>query len=304
VKVAVIEVAGKELTVTNLDKVWWPQSGITKGDVIRYYVEIAPWLLPHLQNRPLVLTRYPDGYEGKSFYQKNTPAHAPEWLRTFPLQSDSGRIINYCLADDLADLIWIVNSGAFEIHPFLSRVATIEQPDYVVFDLDPMEKATWQHVCETALAIAKALELWGLHAFPKTSGSTGMQIFVPIKLGYTYEQVWKFALAICQAVQSVLPHMTTLERKIAKREGKLYLDYLQNGLGKTLATVYGVRPKPGATVSAPLTWEEVAEAELHPADFTINNILQRVRNMGDLFAPVQNIAQSLDHILEQGESRK
>ena len=294
-----MNVGGREVKVSNLDKLWWPAEGITKGDVIRYYIEIAPWLLPHLRARPLVLTRYPDGPGGESFYQKNTPDYAPPWLRTLPLSAGSGRTIHYCLVDDVASLIWIVNSGAFEIHPFLSREGSLDNPDYVVFDLDPMEKATWGDICQIALVLRKALEVWGLMAYPKTSGSTGLQVYVPIKPIYTYDQARAFAFAVCQGVHAVLPEITTLERKIANRDGKLYLDYLQNGRGKTLATVYGVRPKPGATVSAPLTWDEVESGRCHPSDWTIHTLVERVRSQGDLFLAVLSQPQSLDQALSR-----
>ncbi len=294
----VLTIEGKEVKVTNLDKVWWQEEGITKGDVIRYYIEIAPWLLPHLKDRPLVLTRYPDGPYGNSFYQKNTPKYAPKWLRTVPLQSEK-RVINYLLADDVASLVWIVNSGGFEIHPFLSRIQQIDYPDYVVFDLDPMEKGTWEHVCETALVVKRALDIWGLQGYPKMTGATGLQIFVPVKPVYTYEQVRDFALGLCQGVESVLPQITTLERKIANREGKLYLDYLQNVKGKTLATIYGVRPKPKAPASTPLTWDEVEGMRVQSGDFTIFTLPERVEKLGDLFKPVLERPQSLDHILSK-----
>lgn len=290
-------IAGKEVSVSNLDKIWWPDEGITKGDVINYYIEMAPWLLPHLQERPLVLTRYPNGWLGKSFYQKNTPAYAPAWLRTFPIASDKGRVINYCLVDDIASLVWVVNSGAFEIHPFLSRAENLANPTFMVFDLDPMEKVTWENICETALVVAKGLELWGLQGFPKLSGSTGIQIFVPVRPIYTYEQIRQVAQALSQAVHTALPKITTMERSIAKREGKLYLDYLQNALGKTLATVYGVRPQAGATVSTPITWDEVEAMQVRPQDFTIFSIKERMSVKGDLFQPVLHLTQSLDHLL-------
>ncbi len=290
-------VGGKAISVSNLDKVWWPDEGIIKGDVINYYIEIAPWLLPHLQERPLVLTRYPNGWLGKSFYQKNTPAHAPAWLRTFPITSDKGRTINYCLVDDMASLVWVVNSGAFEIHPFLSRTEDLAHPTCMVFDLDPMEKVTWEHICETALAVAKGLELWELQGFPKLSGSTGIQIFVPVRPVYTYAEIRQIAQSLCQAVHTALPGITTMERSIAKREGKLYLDYLQNAMGKTLATVYGIRPRAGATVSTPVTWDEVAAMQIRPHDFTIFNLRERLATQGDLFQPVLQLKQSLDHLL-------
>lgn len=292
-----LKIGDREVKVSNLDKIWWPEEGIRKRDVINYYIEIAPWLLPHLQDRPLVLTRYPEGWRGKSFYQKNTPQYAPQWLKTFPMTSDKGRVINYCLVDDVASLIWVVNSGAFEIHPFLSRIESIDHPSFMVLDLDPMEKATWEDICQTALAVGKGLELWGLQGFPKLSGSTGIQIYVPVRPEYTYEQIRLVAQALCQAVNVALPHITTMERAIAKREGKLYLDYLQNALGKTLATVYGVRPRAGAPVSVPVTWEEIEAMQLRPQDFTIVTVKERIKDRGDLFSPVLQLEQSLDHLL-------
>lgn len=292
-----LTIGARDVKVSNLDKLWWPESGITKGDVLSYYIAIAPWLLPHLKDRPLVLTRYPDGPSGNSFYQKNTPSHAPEWLRTFPLQSEGGRTINYCLADDLAALIWIVNSGGFEIHPFLSRIQHLDNPDFVVFDLDPMERGTWEHVCQTALLVRDALTHWGLVGYPKASGATGLQVFVPIDPVYSYGAVRDFALMLSQAVQAALPAITTLERKIAKREGKLYLDYLQNVRGKTLASVYGVRPQPGATVSTPLNWAEVEQMQVRASDFTIRTVPSRLQQLGDLYAPLLTNRQSLDKVL-------
>lgn len=293
-----LQIAGKEVKVSNLDKVWWPDLNLTKGDVINYYIAVAPWLLPHLQDRPLVLTRYPDGWQGKSFYQKNVPSHAPEWLTTWPLTADKGRTINYCLVDDVAALTWVVNSGAFEIHPFLSRTNNLECPTYMVFDLDPMENTTWSDVCQIAMVVANGLDSWGLQGFPKTSGATGMQIFVPVRPVYAYGQIREVAQMLCQAVNATLPQLTTLERSIAKREGKLYLDYLQNSLGKTLATVYGLRPQTGAPVSAPLTWEEVAAGKAQPHHFHIHTILDRIKTRGDLFLPLLQLQQSLDHLLE------
>ena len=294
----VLTIGSHEVKVSNLDKLWWPEEGISKGDVLNYYVAIAPWLLPHLEGRPLVLTRYPSGPGGESFYQKNTPDYAPEWLHTFPLLSENGRTIHYCLADDVASLVWIVNSGGFEIHPFLSRVEHLDNPDFVVFDLDPMEKGIWEHVCQTALLVKQALEHWDLQGYPKASGATGMQVFVPISPHYTYEQVRDFALMLSQGVQAALPEIITLERKIANREGKLYLDYLQNVRGKTLAAVYGVRPQPGATVSTPLCWAEVMSMQVRASDFTIFTVPERLRQLGDLYAPVLTNHQSLDHVLK------
>lgn len=292
----VLKVGGKEVALSNIDKQWWPQEGISKGDVINYYIEIAPWLLPHLHHRPLVLTRYPNGWQGKSFYQKNTPTSAPPWLSTYSLATKN-RVVNYCLVDDLASLLWVVNSGGFEIHPFLSRVQHIENPDFLVIDIDPAKDSSWHHVCETALLVKTALAAWGLTGYPKLSGATGIQIFVPILPNYSYRQTRQITFLLLQQVKSKLSHFTTLERSISKREGKIYLDYLQNSLGKTLAVVYGLRPQAGATVSAPIGWDEVKTMDHQPHMYTLGNMKERIINKGELFEDVLVNKQGLDHLL-------
>ncbi len=295
---SLLSIGSRQVKVTNLDKLWWPEESISKGDVINYYIAVAPWLLSHLQDRPLVLTRYPDGPSGNHFYQKNVPNHAPDWLPVHPLASEK-RTINYLLVDDLAALIWAVNSGGFEIHPWLSRIPQLDTPDFVVFDLDPMERVSWQDICQTALLIGQALQHWNLSGWPKLSGASGMQIFVPIAARYSYQEARDFALAVASAVQAALPRITTLERRIAKREGKLYLDCLQNAKGKTLASVYGVRPQPKATVSMPVTWEEIADGQVRAGDFTIHTVPKLLRDRGDLFATVLTAAQALPSLQEE-----
>lgn len=290
-------VDGHELRLTNLDKLLWPEEGISKGELIKYFSEIAPVLLPHLKDRPLVLTRYPNGWQGKSFYQKNAPENMPSWISTAPLQSEK-RIINYILANTTADLIWLANQAAFEIHPFLSRVQSVDNPDYAVFDLDPMENTTWEDVRTTALAVKAALDHYGFRAYPKTTGGDGLQVFLPLTNGFTYEDVRVFTLAISQAVHAVLPSITTLERKPSKRGGRLYLDYLQNVKGKTLVSVYAVRPRRGATVSTPVTWQEIENDSIRKDDFTIRTLRQRLDKYGDLFAASLFDKQNIRGVLE------
>jgi len=292
-----VMIDGKQLKLTNLEKYMWPEEQITKGELVKYYTDIAPVILPHLKDRPLVLTRYPNGWEGKSFYQKNAPTHTPAWIKTVPLQSEK-RVINYVLAESTADLVWLANQAALEIHPFLSRAQSIDQPDYAVFDLDPMEKTTWEDVRVTALTLRAALAHYGLRAYPKTTGGDGLQIFLPLTSGFSYEDVRVFTLNISQAVHNVLPNITTLVRKPSEREGKMYLDYLQNVKGKTLVSVYAVRPRRLATVSTPVTWDELESDAIRKDTFTIRTLRQRLDQYGDLFAPTlfdkQNIRPVLD----------
>lgn len=296
-KEQLITIEGRQLKLTNLEKQWWPAEDITKGEIIGYFTDIAPVLLPHLRDRPLVLTRYPNGWQGKSFYQKNAPEHTPQWIRTAPLQSEK-RVINYIVASETADLVWIANQAGFEIHPFLSRVQSIDEPDYAVFDLDPMEDTTWDDVRTAALTVRAALEHYGFRGYPKTTGGDGLQIFLPLTPGFSYAEVRTFTLAISQAVHNVLPNITTLVRKPADRGGKMYLDYLQNVKGKTLVSVYAVRPRPGATVSTPVSWEEVQADSIRKDTLTIRTVRERLDKLGDLFSPTlfdkQNIRPVLD----------
>lgn len=292
-----VMVDGREIKLTNLDKLLWPEDGITKGELIEYFNDISPVLLPHLKDRPLVLTRYPNGWQGKSFYQKNAPEITPRWISTASLQSEH-RVIKYILANSTADLIWLANQAAFEIHPFLSRVQSIDSPDYAVFDLDPMEDTTWDDVRTTALAVKAALSLYGLRAYPKTTGGDGLQIFLPLTGGFTYEEVRVLTHAIFQAVHAVLPKTTTLIRKPSDRGGRLYLDYLQNVKGKTLVAVYAVRPRRGATVSTPVTWQEIEQDTIQKDEFTIRSMRRRLDRHGDVFAASLFDKQNIRPVLE------
>lgn len=294
-----VQVGEHSVALSNLDKVLWPKEHITKAELINYFNDIAPTILPHLKDRPLVLTRYPDGWQGKSFYQKNTPSSAPPWIRTASLPS-AGRVIRYVIADHPAVLVWLANQTAFELHPFLSRVDSIDCPDYAVFDLDPMERTTQADVRKTALALRAALSHLGLRGYPKTSGKDGLQIYVPLLSGVTYLESRSFATAVLQAVNNVLPEITTLIRHPAARQGKLYLDALQNAHGKTLVGVYAVRARPNATVSTPVTWEEIESNSLDKDAHTLRTIGHRVAKFGDLFLPVlqdrQNIREALTRL--------
>jgi len=281
--------------LTNLDKLLWPEDGLTKADFIDYYVKMAPYILPHLKDRPMVFTRYPDGIYGKAFYQKNKPEYAPPWIETYESPSED-RIISYLLINDTKSLLWAANQASIEMHPWLSRVGSVEFPDFVVFDFDPMEKTDFEDARKVALALKKLLELQGLVGFPKTSGATGLQVYVPIEPIYTYDQVKVFAKFFSEILERTFPDIATTERSVSKREGKLYLDYLQNIKGKTLIAPYSPRPKRGAPVSCPLDWEEL-EQGVTPDMFTMKNMPDRVKAKGDLFQGVLKLKQRIDRWL-------
>lgn len=282
----------EKLKLTNLSKILWPDDNITKADFIKYYTQIAPVILPHLKDRPMVFTRYPNGIYGKAFYQKNVPHYAPKWLDTFKIQSDE-RITEYVIINNVKSLIWAANQASLELHPWLSRTSSLENPDFVIFDLDPMENTDFEDARKVALALKDLLDMEGLISFPKTSGSTGIQIYVPIACKYTYQQVREFAKLFCQAIERTFPHITTTERSVSKREGKLYLDYLQNVKGKTIVAPYSPRPKKGAPVSCPLTWAEL-EQGVSIDMFTIETMPERIRQKGDIFEGTLTVKQNID----------
>jgi len=286
----------EKLKLTNLSKVLWPDDNITKADFIKYYAQIAHVILPHLKDRPMVFTRYPDGIYGKAFYQKNVPHYAPEWLKTVKIESDEGNITEYVVINDIKSLIWAANQASLELHPWLSRISSLDNPDYVVFDLDPMENTDFQDVRKVALALRDLLEMEGLVSFPKTSGSTGIQVYLPIACKYTYQQAREFAKLFCLAIEKTFPDITTTERSVSKREGKLYLDYLQNVKGKTIISPYSPRPKKGAPVSCPISWEELEQGVTIDI-FTIKNMPEHISQKGDIFEGVLSIKQNIDRWL-------
>ena len=290
----VVEIGGRRLTVSNLAKILWPEDGYTKGNLIDFYQRVAPYLLPHLQGRPLVVTRYPDGIYGESFYQKDLPAHAPPWVKVFPHQGEE-RLIHYVLCEDAATLAWLSNQACVELHPWLSRASNPGCPDLAVFDIDPATPATYRHVVEVALLIKEALARLGLNVYPKTSGATGLHLYLPIKPEYPYSVVRRFVEEVARLLYRVHPRRITLERQVNKRAGKVYIDYLQNVRGKTLAAPYSLRPLPGAPVSTPLVWAEVEKFE--PANFTIATVPGRLERTGDLIEPVLTNRQELSPAL-------
>jgi len=276
------KVNGHLLKFTNLDKLYWPGDGVTKRDLFNYYAAVSPLMLPYLKDRPMSLNRFPGGIHSNSFYQKNVRETAPDWARTMPHTNEKGEEKEYLLGDDQATLLWMASLGCIEMNPWFSRAQSPDFPDYCVIDLDP-DQNTFEQVIQTARTTREILEGIGVPSYPKTSGSTGMHIYIPLGARYTYEQSQLFANLIARQVNLQLPKFTTLERSIKSRGGKMYLDYLQNRPGATIAGVYSLRPKPGATVSMPLDWEEVRPG-LKMKDFTIFNAIDRLKEAGDLFA--------------------
>lgn len=276
------KVNGHNLKFTNLSKVYWPEEGYTKRDMFNYYYQVAEYILPHLKDRPLSLNRFPSGIHGKSFYQKDVKGKAPDWAKTYPYTTSDGENKEFLVGDNEATLLWMASLGCIEMNPWFSRISSPDNPDYCVIDLDPAEKTTFEQVIQAAREVKDVLDAIDVTSYVKTSGSTGIHIYIPLGAKYTYDQSQMFARLLVSIVHDRLPDFTSLERKIKDRDGKMYLDFLQNRPGATIACAYSLRPKPGATVSMPLHWEEVKKG-LKMADFTINNAIARIKSEGDLF---------------------
>ncbi|MEE8332196.1 MAG: non-homologous end-joining DNA ligase [Acidimicrobiia bacterium] len=284
--------ADRPLRLKNLDKPFF-SDGYTKGDLLQYYAGVAPVLLPHLADRAIVMARFPEGADGDFFYEKQAPIHTPAWLPTAPVHSvQRGKPIDFVTAPDVESLLWIVNLGCIEIHPWLNRVLTTDRPDFAIFDLDPAEGSSWQQVVDTARHIQTLLERLGLACYLKTSGATGLHIYVPLEPEYDYRRVRLFVETIGRMLVTADPDNVTMEWDIPRRAGKVFIDHGQNVGGKTIASVYSVRPRPGAPVSTPILWEELDEVV--PDDFTIVTIWDRLARYGDLFAPALQGGQRLE----------
>ncbi len=293
-----VEIDGNEVRLTNLDKLMWPE-GYTKADLIKYYVDMAPYILPYISNRLFIMSRFPNGIDGKMFYQKDAPEYTPDWVETYPVKHEGeDRFVNYIVCNNLATLAWLVNQACIELHIWMAQKERLDYPDIVVFDLDPFPPAGFQDTLEVAMLVKQALNQFGLKGYPKTSGATGLHIFVPVEPEYTYSEVRSGVKVLFEHILATFPEKTTLERLIANRAGKVYLDYGQNTRGHTMTFHYSVRPHPGAPVSTPLTWQEVEKGRVKPSDFTIANIGQRLRQVGDLFQPLLMEKQSLRGLLE------
>jgi bifunctional non-homologous end joining protein LigD len=276
---------GHELKFTNLSNIYWPKGKITKRDMLNYYYQVAPYMLPYMKDRPQSLNRHPNGINGESFYQKDVKGKVPDWIGTFPYRSEAdNRDKEFMVCTDEASLLYIASLGCIEMNPWSSTVQAPDHPDWCIIDLDP-DKNTFDQVVEAAQVTKQVLDAAGVSACCKTSGSTGIHIYIPLGRKYTYEHSKEFGRVIARLVQQQLPKFTSIERIKANRKGKLYVDFLQNRPQATLATAYSLRPKPGATVSMPLHWEEVKKG-LRMEDFNIHNAVDRLRSAGDIFKPV------------------
>ncbi len=280
-------VAGKRLTLTNLSKPFWPKLGLTKRDLLRYYTDVAPVLVPHLRGRAMVMKRYPNGAGGEFFFMKRTPSPRPPWLRTCAIEHASGNVIDFPVVDDLASLLWVVNLGCIDLNPWYARCDDVDRPDYLHFDLDPVPGADFRRVLETACLVKEALDGLKMPSYPKTTGSRGIHVYVPIRRGPTQKQVWTVAKDFARQMEAKKPQLVTAEYRKAKRPpGRVLVDYNQNAWGRTLASVYSVRPTETASVSTPVTWTEI-ERGLAIEDFRIDNVPERIRREGDLWKPVR-----------------
>ena len=276
-----------KVKISNREKIFWPTEKITKGDVIDYYINVADYILPYLKDRPESLRRNPNGILEDGFFQKDAAEAAPEWVERIKIFSESvNKEINYVLCNDTPSLVYLANLGCIELNPWHSTIKNLDKPDYMIIDIDPSDKNTFDEVIETALTFKKLFDKAGADSYCKTSGASGMHIYVPMAKKYSYEEVKNFAHLVCMLVQTQLPAFTSLERSLAKRNKKhIYLDYLQNRKGQTIAAPYCLRPKTGAPVSMPLNWSEVKKG-LSPKDFNIYNALKRLKKIGDVFAGV------------------
>jgi len=289
----------REVKLSNLDKVFWPEEGYTKGDLIEYYRSMAPWLLPYLKDRPVVLTRYPDGINGKSFYQKDAPGFVPDWIQTIPIWSeDTQRDIQYFVANDVETLVYLVNLGTIPLHIWMSRIDDLTRPDWCLIDLDPKD-APFEHVITLAKTMRKVCEQVGMPAFIKTTGKSGLHIMLPLGRQMTYQQCLQFAMLFARLVTDRHPDIATTQRTISKREGKVYVDAFQNRAGQLMVAAYSVRPSPGAPVSMPIEWDEV-NAKLRNSNFTIANARKRMEKLGhDPVIKVLELKPTLMGVLER-----
>jgi len=291
-------VEGKELSVSNLNKVLYPKVGFTKGQVIDYYIRIAPVLLPHLQDRPLTMKRYPNGVEGQFFYEKNCPSHRPKWVKTAKVWSEGNkRMMNYCLANDLPTLVWAANLADLELHTSLARKRNVARPTMMVFDLDPGAPADIVQCCQVGLWLHELLIKMKLKSFAKTSGSKGLQVYVPLNTPVTFDQTKDLSRALAQLLEREHADLVTSNMSRALRKGRVFVDWSQNDEHKTTICVYSLRAKEEPTVSTAVTWNEVAnclkEKKADLLKFRSNHTLARVKKMGDLFEPVEKLKQKL-----------
>ena len=282
---AKIAVDGKQVQLTNLDKLFWPELRITKGALIQYYADVAPLLLPHIRNRAMVMKRYPHGAAGEFFFMKRAPSPRPDWIEICRIPHDSGNVIDFPMINDLPSLLWVINLGCIDLNQWYATCDDVDRPDYLHFDLDP-GSASWAQVLESARIVHDALTTLNMPAVAKTTGSKGIHVYVPIVRGPTQKDVWTFAKALAQELAGRHPQLMTSEYRVAKRpKGRVLVDYNQNAWGRTLASVYSVRPHPRACVSTPVTWKEIDKG-VRIEDFRLDNVRARFKKTGDLFKPL------------------
>jgi DNA ligase D-like protein (predicted polymerase)/DNA ligase D-like protein (predicted 3'-phosphoesterase) len=291
-----IKVDGHTLTFKHLSKIYWPKEGFTKRQLLNYYYEASPFILPYLKDRPQSLNRFPNGIQGESFYHKDVTATAPDWVKQFPYKAN-GENKNFLVVEDTASILWMANLGAIEMNPWNSRIQSPDHPDWCIIDLDPSDKNTFEQIIKTALVCKQVLDDMLVPAYPKTSGSTGIHIYIPLGAKYTYDESQMFAQIIATEVRDRLPELTSIERMTNKRKGKIYVDFLQNRPKATLAAPYSVRPKSGATVSMPLEWDEIKKG-LKMNQFTIENTLAQIQDRDEIFQPVLGKGINMEKILK------
>ncbi|HEY3861839.1 MAG TPA: non-homologous end-joining DNA ligase [Verrucomicrobiae bacterium] len=301
-----IRAGNVELEVSNLDKVFYPKTGFTKGHVIDYYIRVSKVLLPHLKNRPITLKRYPDGVNGFFFYEKQCPSSRPKWMKTAKVPRSDGADINYCVMNDLPALVWAANLADLELHVFLHKMPAIHRPTALAFDLDPGPPADIVACCEVALKMRKIFESLELESFPKTSGSKGMQVCVPLNTAVTYEQTKGFARELALLLERQFPKLVVSKMEKALRKGKVFVDWSQNSDTKTTINVYSLRAKERPAVSTPVRWSEVEHAlktgKASDLSFESEDVLKRVEKFGDLFLPVLTLRQKLPGITSLASS--
>jgi bifunctional non-homologous end joining protein LigD len=281
-----VELEGRVVKLTNLGKPFWPKLGITKRDLLQYYADVALFLLPHLTDRAMVMKRYPNGASGEFFFMKRAPSPRPEWIELCHIEHSSGNVIDFPMIQDLASLLWVVNLGCIDLNQWYARCDDVDRPDYLHFDLDPVPGASFEKVIETALLLREGLESLKMPCYAKTTGSKGIHVYVPIERGPTQKQVWSFAKEFAHALAAQAPQLVTAVYKVSKRpKGRVLVDYNQNAWGRTLASIYSVRPRPKATVSTPVKWSEV-ERGISIDDFRMDNVPARLRRLGDLWKPL------------------
>jgi len=292
----VIKVGRIAVPVTNTKKIFWPEEGYSKGDVINYYKEISRYILPYLKDRPLSLKRNPNGILDGGFYHKDAGENAPAFVKVFPYKNEK-KIIDYIVCNNVATLLYLANLGCIEFNPWNNRTQHKDEPDWLLIDIDPSKNNDFGQVIEVARAAKELMDKANLKGYCKTSGASGIHIYLPLHAMYTYPVVKNFAGIFMHLLHELVPGFTSVERSLAKRGNNIYLDYLQNNAGQTLAAAYSIRPVPGATVSTPLEWKELT-AGLHPSDFNFKNIFKRIEQKGDLFKPVLNEKNNLDQALK------